>query len=79
MAQLTQYEQNAIQKLGESIYAGKWSNAGMVQLIKLLDEHLNPKTIAKYAADKGMSYNGIKKSGRQCCHFGGVKFLIDNE
>lgn len=41
MTQLTQYEILALQKLGESIHQGKWSNDGMVQLIELVSEYLN--------------------------------------
>lgn len=35
MPQLTDYEMNAINKLGETIHQGKWSNDGLVELIKL--------------------------------------------
>lgn len=33
--QLSDYEINAIRKLGQAIHEGKWSNAGLVELIKL--------------------------------------------
>lgn len=38
MPQLTEYEQKALNKLGESIQSGKWSNDGLVQLIELVGD-----------------------------------------
>ena len=34
MEQLSEYEQLALNKLGQSIHDGKWSNTGLVQLKK---------------------------------------------
>ena len=35
MTQLSDYERNSLNKLGQSIIDGKWTNVGMVQLIEL--------------------------------------------
>jgi hypothetical protein len=78
MQQLTEYEQKAIHRLGESIHAGKWSNAGMVQCIELLTDYLNPVTIQDYANKMGKSYNGIKKTV-SATKILNQKYIIDND
>lgn len=78
MNQLTEYEQNALNKLGESIQLGKWSNDGMVQLIELVGDFLNLQTIPNYAKNHKLSYNGVKKT-RTIIKIKCVKFVIDNE
>jgi len=59
--QLSEYEQKAINKLGESIHLGKWSNQGMVKLIELVSDYLNPLTIQEYADAHGISYQAARK------------------
>jgi len=78
MTQLTEYESNAIKKLGQSIHDGKWSNAALVQLIELSGEYLNIKTIPDYCKETGLSYNGVKKC-RTIVEIFGTKFVIDND
>ena len=66
MPELTEYERKALNKLGQSIVDGKWSNAGLVELIKLVGEDfLNIKTIPKYAKSVGKSYPGVVKTDRK--------------
>ena len=79
--QLTEYEQKALQKLGQSIQSGQWSNDGLVELIKLSGEFLNLKTIPDYCTDTGMSYQGAMKptSKRKIEILFNVKFVIDND
>lgn len=78
MTQLTEYETKSLQKLGEAIHHGKWSNEGLVQLIELVGTFLNPKSIQQYADGKGKSYNGIKKT-KPIRIILGHKYIIDNE
>lgn len=78
MLQLSEYEKNALRKLGESIHEGKWSNEGMVQLIELTADYLNPVPLLKYAAVTGMSYNGVKKRNIAKTIIN-QKYIIDNE
>lgn len=59
--QLSEYEQKAINKLGESIHLGKWSNQGMVKLIELVSDYLNPLTIQEYADAHVISYQAARK------------------
>lgn len=59
--QLSEYEQKSINKLGESIHLGKWSNQGMVKLIELVSDYLNPLTIQEYADAHGISYQAARK------------------
>ena len=74
---LTEYEQNSLNKLGNSIHDGKWSTEGMVQLIELVGMYLNIKTIPKYAKENQMSYNGVKKFRTVKTIFN-VKFVIND-
>jgi len=76
--QLSEYEEEILNKLGESIQAGKWSNDGLVQLIELVGGFLNLQTIPDYAKRNKISYNGAKKF-RKVVEIFGVKFVVDNE
>ena len=78
MNQLTEYEQLSLNKLGESIQSGKWSNAGLVQLIELSVSYLNPVPMLDFAKQKGISYNGLKKQ-KKAVKILNQKYIIDNE
>jgi len=78
MPELTQYERDSLNKLGQSIQSGKWSNTGLVQLIELAGMYLNIKTIPDYAKDQRITYNGAKKRISPITIFN-VKFIIDNQ
>lgn len=78
MTQLTDYERLALNKLGESIHNGKWSNDGLVQLIILLGEYLNLQTIPNYCKDHNITYSGAKKF-RKVTEIFKTKYIIDNE
>ena len=78
MSQLSEYETKSLQKLGEAIFQGKWSNEGLVQLIELAGDFLNPVSIQEYADSVGKSYNGIKKTKKTTVLLG-HKYIIDNE
>ena len=75
--QLSEYEQKSINKLGESIHAGKWSNEGMVKLIELVGEYLNPLSIQEFADNRHISYQASRKH-KQIILFR-QKFIIDND
>ena len=75
--QLTDYEKNSLNKLGESIQSGKWTNEGLVQLIEMSGGYLNLQTIPDYCRSNNISYNGAKK-GRLIQRIFNVKFVIDN-
>lgn len=80
--QLSEYEQKALQKLGETIQSGQWSNAGLVELIKLVgNDFLNLKTVPDYCKATGLSYPGAIKpaKGRKLEIIFNVKFIIDND
>jgi hypothetical protein len=78
MSQLSEYEQKSLQKLGETISKGKWSNEGLVQLIELAGLFLCPVSIQEYADNTGKSYNGIKKTKKATVILG-HKYIIDND
>lgn len=59
--QLSDYENKALSKLGESIHDGQWSNDGMVQLIELCGDYLNIASIQEFADRNGISYQAARK------------------
>ena len=48
----------------------------LVQLLERISVYANLKTIAKYAKDNGISYNGAKNN-RKIIELFGVKFIND--
>lgn len=76
--QLSEFETNKLNELGQSIQNEDWSNESLIQLIELVGSFLNLQTIPDYAKRAGISYNGAKKF-RNVKHIFGVKFVIDNE
>lgn len=77
MSNLSEYELLAINKLGKSIHEGKWSNEGMVKLIELVGEYLNPLSIQEFADNRHISYQAARKH-KQIILFR-QKFIIDND
>lgn len=78
MNQISQYEQNSLNKLGKTIHSGKWSNAGLVQLVELALIYLNPITLQQYAKKEKITYNGALKR-KLHIKILGIKYIIDNE
>ena len=76
--ELTEYERKSLNKLGQSILDGNWTNDGLVQLIELCGDFLNINTIPDYCKKNAISYNGAKKF-REVKIIFGVKFIIDNK
>ena len=81
MQKLSEYEALALNKLGQTIQDGKWSNEGLVQLIKLSGEYLNIQTRSDYCERTGKSYQAVKKDTktRKNIEIFNVKFIIDND
>jgi len=79
--QMTDYEANSIQRLGESIYNGRWSNAGLVELIELAGSALNLMPVTEYSKANNISYQGAIKdaNGRLNKNIFNTKMVIDNE
>jgi len=69
-------------KLCEFIYnktqKGNLNNDSLVQIIELCAALLNLRTIADYARENDLSYNGVKKC-RHTRTIAGVKYVIDNK
>ena len=74
--ELSDYEQKALHKLGQSIHSGKWSNIGLVKLIELAGDYLNPLSIQEFADERNISYQAARKH-KQTILFR-QKFIIDN-
>ena len=64
--------------VSEKYESGELDNASLVQLIELCGSYLNLQTVADYAKDHGMSYNGVRKC-RKVVEIFGVKMVIDND
>lgn len=76
--QLSEYEQKALLKLEQAIQEDKWSNDGLVELLKLCGEYLNLMTIPRYAERVGKTYPGVVKT-KEITELFGVKWIIDND
>ena len=76
--QLSEEEQEMIDRFAEHAATKGISNEFLVQLIELSGGFLNLQTIPDYAKSHRMSYNGVKKTRRIVVLFG-VKYVIDNE
>lgn len=60
------------------VQAGELNNDDLVQIIELCGGYLNLRTIADYAKDENISYNGAKKFRNPITLFN-TKFIIDNK
>lgn len=73
---------NLSEKILKNIYLGAengiLSNDDLVQIIEQTGAFLNLQTIATYAKENKISYNGAKKF-RNVKKIFGVKFIIDNQ
>ena len=74
---MTDREQHIINKLHIEVTTNSVSNEFLVQLIELGGMYLNLMSIPEYAAENGLSYNGVKK----CRNIQTIlkhKWVIDN-
>ena len=78
MSKLSDYEQKSLEKLGQSIQDGKWSNEGLVQICELVGIYTDLQTISSYAKRNKMSYNGVKKT-RNTIRLFGVRLVMRND
>lgn len=77
--QLSDYETKAINKFGQSVFDGKWSNAGLVALLKVIaEDFLQAKRVSRFAADNELSPQGARKY-RAVFTIDGYQFIPDNE
>lgn len=61
----------------EKLFKNEISATDLVQLFERLNAYTNLKTIAQYAKDNNISYNGAKKC-RKVVKLFGVKLIMDN-
>lgn len=69
---------NICEHLSKRIEAGELSNEDMVQIIEHVGAYLNITTIANYAQQNNLSYNGVKNF-RHVRKIFNVKFVIEND
>lgn len=59
--ELSDYERKAIAKFGQSVIDGKWSNYGLVSLLKVItDDFLQLKKVSHYSKDNAITTQGAK-------------------
>lgn len=74
---ITTNGQKLVDFLDDKMYAGEFTNEDLVQFIESVGKYLNIQTIADYANQNKLSYNGVKNH-RQIHQIFNVKFVIDN-
>ena len=76
--ELSDYEQKAIAKFGQSVLNGNWSNDGLVSLLKVItDDFLQLKRISHYSKDNEITTQGARKY-RPVVRIDGFQFIVDN-
>jgi hypothetical protein len=70
--------QKLIEFLDLKMHEGEFTNEDLVQFIESVGKYLNLQTIANYANEHKMSYNGVKEF-RTIREVFKVKFVIDND
>jgi hypothetical protein len=75
--QTTENTTKLLKFTAENFEKGKLDNESLVQLIELCGNYLNIQSIADYAKENKMSYNGVKNH-RQIVKIFNQKFIIDN-
>ena len=76
--QMTEYEQRNLEAFEKSINEGKWSNDGMVSMLKLLETYLGLKRVSEFAKEEGKSTQALRRRSNiiKLC---GYAMAIDNE
>jgi ribonuclease HIII len=73
--------QHHVSKIHEYIYKclqnDQLNDDDLVQIIELVNNYLNLKTISEYAKEYNLSYNGVKNN-RNILTLLGHKFVADN-
>lgn len=67
------------ERLFECVHNGELNNEDLFLIVGHLCKILNLKTIANYAKEKSLSYNGAKKRKCRFIQIDNSKFIIDNE
>lgn len=76
--QLTEKEQEVLNRFEKFIYNNSPNNDLLIQIIELSGSYLNIQTISDYAKENRLSYNGVKNNRKIKTIFN-VKFVIDND
>ena len=77
--QLSDYESKAIAKFGQSVIDGKWTNEGLVSLLKVIaEDFLQAKRVSNFACKNNISTQGARKF-RKVFKIDGYQFIIDND
>ena len=75
--QMTEYETDIINKIGQLVQKGKLSNDFLVSNLKLSVDLLNLKRVSKYAKEEGKSTQGLR-GDKNIIKICGYQLIIDN-
>lgn len=77
--QLSDYESKAIAKFGQSVIDGKWTNEGLVSLLKVIaNDFLQAKRVSHFAEDNAITSQWARKRS-DVFEIDGYQFIPDNE
>jgi hypothetical protein len=77
--QLTDYEEKSLFAFEKSVIEGKWSNEGLVSLLKLItDDYLQLKKVVNYSKNNNITPQGARKF-RDVIKIDNFSFISDNE
>ena len=57
--ELTEYEIKTINSFDLSVHNGRWSNAGLVSMLKQMEVYLGLKRVEKYAKENNITTQGV--------------------
>jgi hypothetical protein len=76
--ELSDYERNAINTIMQNIHDSKWSNEGLVSLLKLIGEdYLQIRRVSRFAKENKMTPQGARKF-RKVFEIDGYQFIANN-
>jgi len=61
MAKLSEYEKRSLYAFESSIHDGKWTNEGLISMLKLLEVYLNLKRVSDVSKETGKSTQGLRR------------------
>jgi hypothetical protein len=77
--QLTEYEQKSLFAFEKSVHEGKWSNGGLIELLRrIVLDYLRAKRVSNYASANNISPQGARRH-RECFEIDGYQYIADND
>lgn len=74
---LSDYEQRAIQRFGQTVLDGQWSKHGLVSLLKvIINNFLQLKRVSNYAKQNNRTTQGLRNNP-DIIKIDGIQMIID--